>query len=389
MFFEHYHRWREPNREMISIEKKWEDQLKARPKTHHYNHSRGCKYDVEWTEDQKFPHVATRLGFPILREEPIERIFGFERAPAHPGYQFQPFVKTPAMEPDAALNFEAGEVIYENPRVGEWIKFWKACTVGILGLSPGFYIFEMYAGDGAPSLQWMADNWSFWEIPRQFQDGCGWSLENVRYPDDHDYMNMQYSGKRTIVRFSHTMYVASLVAMMYNLDFDYVTKMRYNKDKDLVFVQKPSRFWGEEEHVYEVHHLEQMVPSPVTAVPDLANNHKNGIMTVHCMAKNENLKFYKDAKYWNADLRKEFNTETTGLWKDTYACSVNGRLFQAYSYNSPKDRYLEQERHKIDQDMEAAIAKHGRATLPTYTYMNEFYDRIDKEKQNIAMARPI
>jgi hypothetical protein len=27
-----------------------------------------------------------------LREEPIEKILGFERAPAHPGYQFQPFV---------------------------------------------------------------------------------------------------------------------------------------------------------------------------------------------------------------------------------------------------------------------------------------------------------
>ena len=29
------------------------------------------------------------------------------------------------MEPDAALNFEEGEVIYENSRVGEWVKFWR------------------------------------------------------------------------------------------------------------------------------------------------------------------------------------------------------------------------------------------------------------------------
>jgi hypothetical protein len=32
--------------------------------------------------------------------------------------------------------------------------------------------------------------------------------------------------------------------------------MRYNKDKDLVFVTKPDRFWGEKESVYEMHHLE-------------------------------------------------------------------------------------------------------------------------------------
>jgi hypothetical protein len=29
------------------------------------------------------------------------------------------------------------------------------------------------------------------------------------------------------------------------MDLDYATKMRYNKDKDLVFVTKPDRFWGE------------------------------------------------------------------------------------------------------------------------------------------------
>ena len=72
------------------------------------------------------------------------------------------------MEPDAALNFEEGEVIYENHRVAEWIKFWKASAITVFGLSPGFYIFEIYAADGAPSLSWMADNWNWFDIPRQF-----------------------------------------------------------------------------------------------------------------------------------------------------------------------------------------------------------------------------
>ena len=56
------------------------------------------------------------------------------------------------MEPDAALNFEVGEVIYENSGIGEWIKFWKASAITLFGLTPGFYIFEIYAADGAPSL---------------------------------------------------------------------------------------------------------------------------------------------------------------------------------------------------------------------------------------------
>ena len=72
------------------------------------------------------------------------------------------------MEPDAALNFEEGEVIYENTRVAEWVKFWKASIIATMGLGPGFYLFEIYAGDGAPSIDWMAENWSWHEIPKQF-----------------------------------------------------------------------------------------------------------------------------------------------------------------------------------------------------------------------------
>ena len=97
-----------------------------------------------------------------MREEPIERIIGFERAPVNPSYQFQPFTQTPPIEPDASVNFEEGEIIYENKKVSEWIKFWKASAIGLFGLSPGFYLFEIYAADGAPSLSWMADNWNSW-----------------------------------------------------------------------------------------------------------------------------------------------------------------------------------------------------------------------------------
>ena len=94
MNFEFYHRWREPNRVWYSQtqEINYKKMLEDRPTTSHYDHDRGDKWEVEWRDDQKFPHVATRLGHTILREEPIERIFGIERAPAHPGYQFQPFV---------------------------------------------------------------------------------------------------------------------------------------------------------------------------------------------------------------------------------------------------------------------------------------------------------
>jgi hypothetical protein len=88
-------------------------------------------------------------------------ILGFEHAPGHPNYQFQPFVQTPSMEPDPTLNFEKGEVIYENSRVGEWIKLWRIALGCTLPFWPMFYTFEFYHADGVPSLQWLAEN-SFW-----------------------------------------------------------------------------------------------------------------------------------------------------------------------------------------------------------------------------------
>ena len=72
------------------------------------------------------------------------------------------------MDPDPTLSFEQGEVIYENRKVTEWIRFWKTATAIIVAGWPAFYTFEIYAGDGAPSLAWMSSNWNFWQIPQQF-----------------------------------------------------------------------------------------------------------------------------------------------------------------------------------------------------------------------------
>ncbi len=59
-----------------------------------------------------------------------------------------------------------------------------------------------------------------------------------------------------LARPAHTFYILSVLAMLSHINLDYVTKMTYNKDKDLVFVHRPDGLWNEHEHVYEVHHLE-------------------------------------------------------------------------------------------------------------------------------------
>jgi len=113
--------------------------------------------------------------------------------------------------------------------------------------------------------------------------------------------------KRTIVRPAHTFYIASVLTLLQSVgNFDYVTKMVYNKDKDLVFVYRPDGFWNEHEYVYEVHHLEQTVPSPVTAIKDLTMQREDGILNIYCMSTRDYLKFYGDDKYWNHEFKEDF-----------------------------------------------------------------------------------
>jgi len=39
-------------------------------------------------------------------------------------------------------------------------------------------------------------------------------MEGIRYPDDHDYMNFQYTGKRMWARPAHTIYMVSVLALL-------------------------------------------------------------------------------------------------------------------------------------------------------------------------------
>ncbi len=194
-------------------------------------------------------------------------------------------------------------------------------------------------------------------------------------------MNIQYGAKRSIVRPSHTMYVATLFAMVYSMDLDYVTKMRYNKDKDLVFVTRPDAFWGEPEHVYEMHHLEQMVPAAVTAMKDMSVYDPKGILTVQDMAEKEYLKFYKEDKYWNLELKEDFLSETRGLWEGNHGDKYTGRIFQ--SQGSTASREFAMAYEKIDRELAQAVQKHGPMNLPT-SHVEDFYDKLENEKSKVV-----
>jgi hypothetical protein len=92
--------------------------------------------------------------------------------------------------------------------------------------------------------------------------------------------------------------------------------MVYNKEKDLVFIYRPDGFWNEHEYVYEMHHLEQMVPAPITAYQDLTMNREDGILSIHCMSTKDYMKFYNEDKYWNLDEKADFIAQTRSMWRN-------------------------------------------------------------------------
>jgi hypothetical protein len=79
--------------------------------------------------------------------------------------------------------------------------------------------------------------------------------------------------------------------------------------------------------VYEMHHLEQMVPFAVTAIKNLSMQRDDGIIKVFDMHTKENLKFYAEDKYWNLDVKDEFMANTRTLWKGNFDSINEGSIF--------------------------------------------------------------
>ncbi len=131
-FDEHYNnknRWQDqavfyPKFYPIKSDLEWQREVETRPVNPHYHPEKGYKYDVEVPYDQRYPHVADRFGYPEILGTPVERLLRLEGDIYHPTYLDQPFVQIPSSDPHPSLNFEEGEVVYENARLHEWAKFW-------------------------------------------------------------------------------------------------------------------------------------------------------------------------------------------------------------------------------------------------------------------------
>lgn len=120
----------------------WENERRNRPVTKKFS-AKGYKYDVEVKYEDRYEYVADRLGHPEFLGTPIEFLLRLEGDIYHPTYLDQPFIQKPSAKPHPSLNFEQGEIIYENTRVLEWLKFWQASIFTVGGFATLWVPFNM------------------------------------------------------------------------------------------------------------------------------------------------------------------------------------------------------------------------------------------------------
>jgi len=125
-------------------------------------------------------------------------------------------------------------------------------------------------------------------------------------------------------------------------------------------VYRPDGFWSEHEYVYEMHHLEQTVPSAVTAYKNLTMQREDGILNIYCMSTRDYLKLYNEDKYWNLDLKEDFLGQTRSMQKG-YVDKYNGKIFNLSHRANEEDTLTAL---KVARELEEAIKKHGTVTPP-------------------------
>ena len=216
------------------------------------------------------------------------------------------FMQHPPVEPDPDVNFEKGEVLYDNPDFEQGVSLFRQ-----LGYT-GFSLMSFY------SLHALLTCRATYPIGEEAGDirsehrkpGIDFIAQAATSPTGfHEIDTMAFAG-----------FVLPLVpiAMFGYLGFlkyagnEFIIKMQYNKERDLLFVTrlKGGFFKTKIEEVYEVAHL-QVLPTSLKSDVDLSDNK---FSTISCMNTLDSFIVSLDKKYWNPELRMNFQKGLYGLW---------------------------------------------------------------------------
>lgn len=276
----------------------WEHEIEQQPVTSHFHASKGSKFDVETPDEKRHPHVADRLGHPEIFPRPIDSIFGLQDMHCHPNFLDLPFVQVPSPEPDAAIDFSPGEVVYYKPDNIEWGQFWLVNYMATVLMTA--VIHPMHALVKTSSTFTSIID----EMPMPFYQ--------------HNINGMDYFMIMPPTAVAILMLFGGFGAKILNkITRCYISKLQFNRSRDLVFVTSLDWLGRKNEKVYETEHLEILPPSTRTATSFIDNSEK-GMTALKCLNSDEIFLLHNNPKYWNKDERSDFLTGLKRLWDKSY-----------------------------------------------------------------------
>lgn len=204
-------------------------------------------------------------------------------------------MQPPNPNADSSLSFEEGEVLYENQNLLEWAKFFKGSML-MAYLSVGYFVPLNYL--------------FFSHTPLELA-----TSRSALQPHDVSFYYFDKFGFH-IPMMAGLAYYSSYYLLRLSQDVmrDYVVKMQYSKDKELLFVQRISWFGQVDEEVHEMHHVEMLPPCTKAGLASHSAQDHDGLYEIYNMNGMRSLVCYKQDHFWNPALKNDFLRNVTGMW---------------------------------------------------------------------------
>lgn len=158
-----------------------------------------------------------------------------------------------------------------------------------------------------------------------------------------------------------------------------VLKACFNRSKDLVFVTVPDGFISKKVIPVELHYLEKIMPFMATSwkyMPEI-NGNKHGDIIIENTYNGECQQFYFRAneKFWNPELKKYFDSQTSTYWQGNSCKDINrGLRFNNSPYMTVDENNSFNE---IENEIVKSVEKYG--PIKKHDYEHSFNYQVSKK----------
>lgn len=275
---------------------------------------------------------------------------------------------------------ETGETIYEDKWIHEWVIAMK-CFMLLIPILLSIFVYNYFCNGLThshatvskylPFIQPLAYPEMYPESKRM--DGfLNWGTDLWHY---------QHWIKKFLL---YPVFGLSTVIFVYIVSKsgrNRIIKASFNRSKDLLFIYRPGAFLGKRLEVVELHYFEkQLNKNPLTwKYYGYINGDIHAYSPyVDLRTSNENFLFKEDARYWNHDLKKYFDDNTSTYWKGLRSRDVDKGIIFNNSHNHSSE--YEETIRNTKEEIKNAVKKYG--PLQGYDYENNFNYQLKSRLNN-------